>query len=122
MAIDFPKFPTSGQTYSAYSITWEYDGYGWKKLGGGGTTGAIVNNFTESGTAPASPTAGDRWFNTTDGKLYTAITDDSGIIWVELLLAVPLVFGQIPTQGLLMELHQALHLRWGLVQFRFWNS
>lgn len=84
MAIDFPKFPTSGQTYSAYSITWEYDGYGWKKLGGGGTTGAIVNNFTESGTAPASPTAGDRWFNTTDGKLYTAITDDSGIIWVEL--------------------------------------
>ena len=86
MAIDFPKTPSAGETYSAYSITWQYDGVAWKKVSDaiGGGTGGIVNNFTEGATAPSNPTAGDRWLNTVDGKLYTAITDNSGIIWVEL--------------------------------------
>ena len=48
-------------------------------------TGFVGSAFTEATVAnrPLSPVAGDRWFNLDDGKLYTAITDDSGIIWVE---------------------------------------
>ncbi len=49
--------------------------------GGGGTA---ASNFTEGITAPSTPTKGDRWFNTADGGLYTAITDDSGVIWTQL--------------------------------------
>ena len=49
--------------------------------GGGGGTG---NNFTESTSAPTPLFAGDRWFDTDEGNLYTAVTDDSGLIWVQL--------------------------------------
>lgn len=49
--------------------------------GGGGGTG---NNFTESTSAPTPFFAGDRWFDTDEGNLYTAVTDDSGLIWVQL--------------------------------------
>ena len=48
--------------------------------GGGGA----ASNFTEGMTAPSTPTKGDQWFNTADGGLYTAITDDSGVIWTQL--------------------------------------
>ena len=48
--------------------------------GGGGA----ASNFTEGITAPSTPTKGDQWFNTADGGLYTAITDDSGVIWTQL--------------------------------------
>jgi hypothetical protein len=48
-------------------------------------TGFVGSNFYEATVAnrPLNPIAGDRWLNLDDGKLYTAITDDSGIIWVE---------------------------------------
>ena len=49
--------------------------------GGGGGSG---NNFTESTSAPTPFFAGDRWFDTDEGNLYTAVTDDSGLIWVQL--------------------------------------
>ena len=49
--------------------------------GGGGGSG---NTFLESTTAPTPTYAGDRWFDTDEGNLYTAITDDSGLIWVQL--------------------------------------
>ena len=50
----------------------------------GTTLGSRPNIFTEGFTAPTSPMVGDRWFNNNNGKLFTAISDDSGIIWVEL--------------------------------------
>lgn len=40
--------------------------------------------FTESDTAPLDPVAGDRWFDTTEAVLYTAATDDVGIVWVQM--------------------------------------
>ena len=49
-----------------------------------GSGGTAASNFTEGITAPSTPTKGDRWFNTADGGLYTAITDDSGVIWTQL--------------------------------------
>jgi hypothetical protein len=44
--------------------------------GGGGT-------FYQQTTAPTSFAAGDRWYDTTNGKLFTAVTDNSSTIWVE---------------------------------------
>lgn len=55
--------------------------------GGGGT----VYNFIEGATAPTGLTAGDRWFDTNTGKLFTAVTDGASRIWVE--------FGGVGTQG-----------------------
>ena len=55
--------------------------------GGGGT----YYNFTEGTTVGAGPTAGDRWFDTNTGKLFTAITDGASRIWVE--------FGGVGPQG-----------------------
>jgi hypothetical protein len=53
----------------------------------GTTLGSRPNIFTEGNTAPIESfiIPGDRWFNTTQGKLYTAITDPGTTypIWVE---------------------------------------
>jgi hypothetical protein len=46
---------------------------------GGGTGYA----FFESTTAPTGFSAGDRWFDTDLGKLFTAVTDGLTAIWVE---------------------------------------
>jgi hypothetical protein len=48
------------------------------------SSGVTASTFTEGITAPSAPIKGDRWFNTVDGELYTAITDDSGVIWTQL--------------------------------------
>jgi hypothetical protein len=40
-------------------------------------------SFFEGATAPTGFSAGDRWFDTSIGKLLTAITDNSNTIWVE---------------------------------------
>ena len=45
--------------------------------------GGTYYNFTESISAPAGPTAGDRWFDTNNGKFFTAITDSGSNIWIE---------------------------------------
>jgi hypothetical protein len=58
----------------------------------GTTLGSRPNIFTEGGTAPAGAISipGDRWFNTTEGKLYTTITDPGTTypIWVEFGIGV----------------------------------
>ena len=51
--------------------------------GGGGGGGGTYFNFTEGITVAAGPTAGDRWFDTNTGKLFTAITDGASRIWIE---------------------------------------
>lgn len=50
----------------------------------GTTQDSATTKFTEGITAPQIYLAGDRWFNTDTGFLYTAITDNSGLIWVQL--------------------------------------
>jgi len=52
--------------------------------GGGGDAGGFVQSDTE----PAGATFGYRWFNTTDGRLYTAVSNGSENIWVQLASAV----------------------------------
>jgi len=50
----------------------------------GTTQGTAANKFTEGITTPPSPIAGDRWFRPDEGILYTAITNNGNVIWVEL--------------------------------------
>ena len=51
--------------------------------GGGGGGGGTYFSFTEGTTVGAGPTAGDRWYDTNTGKLFTAVTDGASRIWVE---------------------------------------
>jgi hypothetical protein len=46
-------------------------------------TGGGSGTFTASGTAPSSPTAGDRWLDTTTGRQYTYFSDGDSSQWVE---------------------------------------
>jgi hypothetical protein len=50
---------------------------------GGGGSGTV--HFYEQDNAPTGMSAGDMWFDTDAGVLYHAVTDDSGIIWVDFI-------------------------------------
>jgi hypothetical protein len=52
------------------------------------TGGAASGGFIQSDTEPAGATFGYRWFNTTDGRLYTAVSNGSENVWVQLASAV----------------------------------
>jgi hypothetical protein len=54
------------------------------KFSDGSTLDTRPPIFTEGLTAPTGPRAGDRWFDTDAGILYTAITNGPSIIWVQL--------------------------------------
>lgn len=54
----------------------------------GGGAGGENGGFVQSDTEPAGATFGWRWFNTTDGRLYTAIDNGEENIWVQLASAV----------------------------------
>ena len=45
---------------------------------------ASTGSYTESATAPGTPSVGDRWLDTDNGILYTYVDDASGDQWVEL--------------------------------------
>ena len=77
--LEIPKGISLGSTSSAFITFFD-----------GSTLGSRPNIFNEGFTAPTQPVAGDRWFNTTQGKLYTAITDPGTTypIWVEFGIGV----------------------------------
>jgi hypothetical protein len=105
MAINFPDSPTNGQTHVVGTFTWQYDGQKWIAANGIALDGlsdvtvpsptsgqflkwdgsAWVNSTIPSGgvtistTPPATPTAGDLWFESDTGK--TFVYYDS--FWVE---------------------------------------
>lgn len=95
-AIDFPNSPAVDDTFSAGANVWRWTGTVWQVVrvtptgptGATGATGAsgptgptgTSGQFTaQANTPPASPSAGDAWFNTEDGAVY--IYYDS--FWVE---------------------------------------
>lgn len=84
MAINFPNSPSTGDTHTAAGVKWEYDGEKWvsQASGGGGGGGASV---TVSDTAPASPSQGDLWWDSSDdaGVLFIWYDDADGGQWVE---------------------------------------
>ena len=86
-AIDFPNSPAVDDTFSAGGNVWRWTGTVWQVVrvtptgptgatGGTGPTGPTgptgsSGQFTaQASTPPASPLAGDAWFNTEDGAVY----------------------------------------------------
>ena len=63
-----------------------------------GITGGV--NLTSATTAPSSPTAGDQWFDTTNGILYAYMTDGTQTQWLDISSAN----GQAAGGGGAMEL------------------
>ena len=76
MAINFPNSPSNGATHTAAGQTFTYDGTAgvWNPQ-----KGTPVSTGT---SAPSSPTAGDLWFDTSDGTLYFYYADGSSNQWV----------------------------------------
>ncbi len=76
MAINFPNSPSNGATHTAAGQTFIYDGTAgvWNPQ-----KGTPVSTGT---SAPSSPTAGDLWFDTSDGTLYFYYADGSSNQWV----------------------------------------
>lgn len=69
--------PTNNQvlSYDSANSLWV------NKAPTGGSGGGIT--FTNSTTAPTSPTEGDQWFDPTTGTTYTYISDGNSSQWVE---------------------------------------
>ena len=76
MAINFPNSPSNGATHTAAGQTFTYDGTAgvWNPQ-----EGTPVSTGT---SAPASPSAGDLWFDTASGTLYFYYADGSSNQWI----------------------------------------
>ncbi len=73
-ALNFPSSPTNGQTYTDNGVTFVYNSTvgAWEgSISSGGGGGGGGSSVTVSDTAPTSPSEGDIWFDSTDGRLYT---------------------------------------------------
>ena len=71
-----PGTPVTGMFRVNSSLT-KFEGYNgtaWSPVGGGGAT--------ISDTAPASPSAGDLWWNSANGQMYTYYNDGTSSQWV----------------------------------------
>jgi len=71
-----PGTPVTGMFRFNSSLT-KFEGYNgtaWSPVGGGGAT--------ISDTAPASPSAGDLWWNSANGQMYTYYNDGTSSQWV----------------------------------------
>lgn len=75
-ALDFPTSPTLGQTYTANSRTWKWNGSTWIALGTG------PNPIAIGPTAPVNPDAGDLWWDNVTGVLSIYDVDLDPPDWV----------------------------------------
>jgi hypothetical protein len=80
MAVDFPTSPSNGQTFTSGTITYTYNATAglWNSAASGGGGSSV----TVSDTAPASPSDGDMWFNSSDLKLYIRYNDGATSQWI----------------------------------------
>ena len=73
MAINFPDSPSNGDTHVVGDKTWTYNA---------SKTRWTASGLYVSDNAPTSPSAGDQWFNSTDGSLLVYYNDGSSSQWV----------------------------------------
>ena len=72
----------------------EDSGSGFVVLGGGtGGSGGGTVNFAFSPTPPASPSAGDQWFDSNSGILYVYVVDSNSGQWIQPNAGSPSVDG-----------------------------
>ena len=73
-----PAAPWTGQSiFETDTLTpYVWDGSAWQVAGGGGS-------IEISATAPASPSSGDLWWDSDDGKLYIYYNDGTSSQWVD---------------------------------------
>ena len=78
-ALDFPTFPSDGQTYRNYI----YDGTKgvWRIQP---NVPGINSKFYVSETSPADPQNGEIWLNSADGTTYIYYVDADSSQWVEI--------------------------------------
>jgi hypothetical protein len=74
--LDFPDSPTVGQIYNT---TWKWDGTKWVAVVAAGGGGASI---TVSDTPPASPSAGNMWWDSLGSQLYLYYQDPTSNQWV----------------------------------------
>lgn len=93
MAINFPDSPSNGDTATLNGVVYTYNATQtlWKT--GSASGGSSV---TVSDTAPASPSDGDQWFNSTSLKMFVYYADGSSSQWVP---ASPQQTGPAGTDG-----------------------
>ena len=82
MPIDFPSSPSNDQSYTYNNFVWVYNttANAWISQG---VSGGAGGGFTSGTTAPASPSAGDEWFDTTTGILFKYINDGNSSQWIQ---------------------------------------
>ena len=73
MAINFPDSPSNGDTHVVGDKTWTYNA---------SKTRWTASGLYVSDNAPTNPSAGDQWFNSTDGSLLVYYNDGSSSQWV----------------------------------------
>ena len=84
-----PPFPTQGDTWfdsdTGVAYIWYDDGTSaqWVQLGGGGGGGGGAS-VTVDETAPSSPSLGDLWFDSSDGRTYVYYEDINSSQWIEI--------------------------------------
>lgn len=77
MAANFPSNPSVGDIFSVGSVTYSYDGRGWKVNGS-------VGRVTVSTTPPTTAAYGDKWLDSANAIEYTWYYDGDTTQWVEL--------------------------------------
>jgi hypothetical protein len=79
VALNFPTSPSNGDTFENYI----YDGTKavWRLQP---NVPSISSKFNVSATAPATPTSGEIWLNSTDGKTYIYYVDGDSSQWIEI--------------------------------------
>ena len=93
MALNFPDSPSNGDTFTANGVVYTYNATQtlWKTSSAGGGSSVTVSD-----TAPASPSDGDQWFNSTSLKMFVYYADGSSSQWVP---ASPQQAGPAGTDG-----------------------
>jgi hypothetical protein len=80
MAINFPNSPSVNDTYTVGSVTYTWNGTFWSTSA---PATAIVASVTTSDTAPVSPSDGDLWWKSDEGKMYVYYADGDSNQWVQ---------------------------------------
>ena len=75
---DLPTDPTLGDEYTSGGVTYKWNGYGWAVIG------AVSKGMIIGDDLPASPVAGDMWWELDTGQLWLYYDDGTSQQWVQI--------------------------------------